>query len=195
MQLQKLGATALNRDASAAVLALCREEFNFCAGTEGNTKGWQLAGERMLLYLKAMGLAPEDQLGLSLEAIRRARARQRDSHEQMAECMDALWQIIKERSSPGMVPKQYDIGANRRTSPRKPWQRYAAQLPNALMSQLAHPAMQRQCMISAPMELVPWRQSALRAFDAVRNPVEAWLFRRGPVLGGVGMLLAILVFK
>jgi hypothetical protein len=177
------------------MLALCREEFNFCGGTQENARGWQLAGERMLLYLKAMGLAPEDQLGLSLEAIRRARGRRRDSHEPLAECMDALWQIIKERSSPGGVPKQYDIGANRRSNPRKPWQRYAAQPPNSLMSRLAHPAIQRQCMISAPMELVPWRQNALRTFEAVRNPIEMWLFRRWFVLGGVGMLLAILVFK
>lgn len=159
-----------------------------------NAPDWQLAVERMGLYLKSMQLAPEDQLGLALAAIRRVRGRRPESTAPVAECLHALWQILKERSLDVQAPEQLG-DVNRRSRARASWQIRTGHLAGLGVQAAAHPPIRRQTMISAPMELAPWRQSALSIIDAVRQPVEHLLYRNGVVLGRLIMLFAMISLK
>jgi hypothetical protein len=195
MPSQKHGATALSRKGPAAI-ASRRDEIRRSAPC--NIAEWQIAGERMLLYLKNLQLSPEDQLGLSLEAIRRVKAQRPDTSEPVSECLDALWEITNERLLPAekeAAAKVYHVGANRGRTPRISDRQLPFFVSKGQLHHLAHPPMQRQRMISAPMELAPWRQSTLRTVETIRKPLENWLHRMGAAFGGLLLILAALAFK
>ena len=195
MQLQKHGVIALNHDAQTAALARL-DETAFFVGREDNAEVWHLAGERMLFYLKSMQLAPEDRLGLSLEAIRRAKAIRPEASEPLTACLEALWDILQERSRCAEMPKHFVVGVNRKSGhkPKAP-QKGVVWPSNLKLKILSQPAIQRQHMTSAPMELSPWRKATLRAVEAARNPIDALLYRHGSFLGGLFMLLAVVALK
>jgi hypothetical protein len=195
MQLQKRGVIASNHDLQDATVAFRLDQAAVPAGRP-NHPDWHLAGERMLLYLKALGMDPEDQLGLSLEALRRARAQRSETADPVSECLTALWQVLEERRFATERSKPLAIGADRRSSRnRKPWQSAFQRQIRFPMHVQVQPTLQRRRMISAPMELAPWRRAVLQTTQAVRNPVEEWLYRKGAFLGGLFILLAVLALK
>jgi hypothetical protein len=159
---------------------------------DADVQGWQDAVERMLLYLKSLKVTPEEQLGLALEASRRAGTQRHEPTDPLPVCLEALWQILQERCMP--MTTRIDIGANNGNA------RAASKLRTVFSSmqtynELAHPTMRRQCMISAHMELAPWRRRIQEIITAVRGPTEALLYRCSQVLGTSFALIALITFK
>jgi hypothetical protein len=189
MPSQKHGAIASNIKADASKASLSLDEALFSAKKDA-VQGWQDAVERMLLYLKSMHVTPEEQLGLALEAIRRAGAQQHT--DPLPVCLEALWQILQERCLP--VATKIDIGecnGSAWAAPKLP----AVFSTMQTFSELVHPSMRRQCMISALMELAPWRRRIQEIVAAVRAPTEALLYRRGEILGAVFALILLIALK
>lgn len=189
MPSQKHGAMASNIKSDASKASPSLNETLFSAKKD-DVQGWQDAVERMLLYLKSLQVTPEEQLGLALEAIRRAGAQRHENTDPLPVCLEALWQILQERCLP--VATKIDIGGctgSAWAAPKLP----AVFSPMQTFSELAHPSMRRQCMISALMELAPWRRRIQEVVVAVRAPAEALLYRRGEMLGAV-FALTLLIF-
>ncbi|RJQ83198.1 MAG: hypothetical protein C4519_07120 [Desulfobacteraceae bacterium] len=185
----------MNLDVDAKVLSLSLDESPFSAKPGEETfQGWQLAEERMLLYLKSLQVAPEEQLGLALEAIRRAGAQRHAHSEPVSASLEALWQILRERCMHSDASRKIDIGGCNRSDRERPKWHFAFNPPQAL-NELAFPKMRRQCMISAQMELAPWRKIILNTIDAVRGPAEGLLYRQGSLLGNLVTLLAFIALQ
>lgn len=186
MPSQKRGITAINHEAGALRRSAFLEEVSASCESDGELGQWQNAEERMLIYLKSLRVTPEEQLGLALEAIRRARAQRRDHAEPIAACLETLWQILQERCMP--EPAERDLGECRFWAPPIIPTAYSAMQS---FGELAHPVIRRQCMTSAPMELAPWRRFIQTTADAVWVPAESLLYRRGRM---IGELFALLIF-
>jgi hypothetical protein len=192
MPLPKHGATILNLNANASrsVAPAKPEPFTSVRdpGLPDVTQEWQLAAERLQLYLKSMQVPPEEQLGLALEALRRVKANGPAHKDPLPFSLEALWQILQERSAADSACK-----APQGLSPlRLPASRCS---DVAGIAALARPAMRRQCMLSAPMELSPWRKALLDTLEVIRRPTEHLLYRRGILLGALAALLLFLWLK
>lgn len=187
MPSQKHGAIASNIKADAAKTSPSLDEF-FAAKKYADQR-WQDAVERMLLYLKCLQVTPEEQLGLALEAIRRAGAQRHEHSNPLPACLEALWRILEERCLP--VATRVDIGAcngSAWAAPKLP----AVFSTDQTFSELVHPSMHRQRMLSAPMELAPWRRRIQEIVVAVRHSVEAFLYRSSQTLGALFALIVLI---
>ncbi|KJS28394.1 MAG: hypothetical protein VR64_24610 [Desulfatitalea sp. BRH_c12] len=180
----------LNANASRSVALAKPEPFTSvrAPGLPDVTQEWQLAAERMQLYLKSMQVPPEDQLGLALEAMRRVKANGQVHKDPLPFSLEVLWQILQERSAADSA-----CNAPQGISHlRLPASRFS---DVASVAALARPAIRRQCMLSAPMELSPWRKALLDTLEVIRRPTEHLLYRRGILLGALAALILFLWLK
>lgn len=66
--------------------------------TAAGVKDWEAAQNRILLYLRALHIEPDQRLILAVQAYERARAKAKIEHEAVSEAMVLLWQILAERN-------------------------------------------------------------------------------------------------
>jgi hypothetical protein len=180
----------LNANASRSVALAKREPFTSVRdpGLPDLTQEWQLAAERMQLYLKSMQVPPEEQLGLALEAMRRVKANGPAYKDPLSFSLEVLWQILQERSTAESACNASHALLHLRL-PASPCSDVAS------VAALARPAIHRQCMLSAPMELSPWRKALLDTLEVIRRPTEHLLYRRGILLGALAALIFFLWLK
>jgi hypothetical protein len=140
-------------DSSGLSTTLSGTELEYGGFTEDARKDWELAQDRVLLYLQALNVAPQQRLMLAMQALERARVRAESNRAAVPEAMIALRQILAECQ---IVPES-EVDFSART-----WCKWARRCVDHLrensccsgaasVSALAAPPVRRQSMRPAVM--------------------------------------------
>jgi hypothetical protein len=180
-------------DSSALSTALSGRELEPGGLTEDAFTDWELAQDRVLLYLQALSVAPQQRLMLAMQALERARARAETKRAAVPEAMIALRQILAERQ---ILPES-EVDFSART-----WFEWARHCEDHLrensycsgaapVSALAAPPVRRQSMRPAAMQFSS--RGRVSARPTAQTAAGA-LITRFYTAGGVFAVLLIIFF-
>jgi hypothetical protein len=166
-------------------------EFEPGGRSEGAFRDWELAQDRVLLYLRALNVAPQQRLTLAMQALERARTRAESNRAVVPEAMISLRQILVEHEI---------VSASEVDFSTRSWcawaRRCADHLPETSccsgadpVSALAAPPVRRQSMRAAAMRFSRRGRVSARSTGQTAGGAHMPRFYTAGVI--VGVLLII----
>lgn len=153
---------------------------------------WEIAQDRVLMYLKALNVAPDRRLTLALQAFERARTRTKSACEAVPETMTSLWQLLTEHNIVPDTDIDFDARIWHKWTLRFPEYSLRDSLPQGKSPKLsAAPSLRRKPMPSAALQFALRRRGVSPSTDPAGGRSSKRWVRLAMALATIFLILFI----